>query len=172
MTANSTIDVTGANSATAGNLTIGAQTLSVTGGSIAAGAAYTMNLGTTTLTGNATFNVANNTSGSGAGTLRLGAVGDGGSGLGITINNGNAMPGTVVLTAGGTYGGATNIDGGTLLVNGAVTGAGAVTVASGGNLSGPLTTGATALDGRRGYGPKRRDDHRRQRRIHCSFQTA
>ena len=143
VTADSTIDVTGVNSATAGNLTIGAQTLSVTGGSVGAGAPYTMNLGTTTLTGNATFNVASNSSGSGAGTLRLGAVGDGGSGLGITINNGNATPGTVVLTAGGSYSGPTNIDGGTLVINGAVTGTGAVTVASAGNLSGPLASGGS-----------------------------
>ena len=119
--------------------------LSVTGGSTAAGAPYTMTLGTTTLIGNATFNVSNNTTGSGngLGTLQLGAVGDGGQNFGITVNNGNSSPGTLVLSAGGSYGGPTNVNGGTLRVIGSVTGTGAVTVASGGTLSGPTTSGAS-----------------------------
>ncbi len=140
VTSDSTIDVSGAANATAGNLSIGAQTLNITGSGLGAGNPYTMNLGATTLTGNATFNVANNSLGSGTGTLRLGAVG---GGFGITLNNTFSSTGTVVLTAGGTYSGATNVNGGTLRVNGAVSGAGLVTVNSGGTLSGPTTSGAS-----------------------------
>ena len=80
VTTNSTIDVTGYASASLGALSINGSKLSITGGSTGTNAAYGLTLGATTLTGNATFDVANN--GSGTGTVALGAVG--GSGFGFT----------------------------------------------------------------------------------------
>ena len=58
--ANSTIDVTGVNSAALGPLSIGSSTLFVTGGSTGAGSPYRLTLGSTTFGGNPTFDVANN----------------------------------------------------------------------------------------------------------------
>ena len=77
VTGNATLDVPGTAAATIGSLTIGSQTLSVTGGSTGANTAYTLTTGTVTLTGNPTIDVANN--GTGAGTLTLGSLNDGGT---------------------------------------------------------------------------------------------
>ena len=75
---------------TLGTLGMGANaTLNVTGVNIGAGG-YTINLGATTLAAGPTFNVANN---SGAGTLSLGSLNDGGVATTIT-NSGN---GTLIL---------------------------------------------------------------------------
>ena len=71
---------------------------------------YTLTLGAVTLNSNLTLAVANN--GTGTGTLFLGAVG-GGSGFGLTVDG----PGTVVLTAAGSYTGNTTIAGGTLSIS-------------------------------------------------------
>ena len=144
VTSNATIDVTGPTSVTLGTLQVGGLTLAVTGGGAGAGKDYSLTTGAVTLTGNSEFDVSNNSTGSGSGTLRLGAVGDGGNGYGVTINsNALSSPGTVVLLAGGSYSGPTNVNAGTLQVNGAVTGAGAVTVAGSAVLSGPVASGGS-----------------------------
>ncbi len=150
---NSTIDVAanGALSAySVGTLTVGsgsATTLNVTASTdTVAGQAYSLTTGAVGLNSAATFNVANG-AGGGAGTLNLGAVSDASGSNSVTINNNVLATGTVVYTAGGTYGGATNVNGGTLRVNGAVTGTGAVTVASSGTLSGPLSGGSGSMAG-------------------------
>jgi autotransporter-associated beta strand protein len=97
---------------------------------------YGLTLGATALGSNAIFNVANN--GTGAGTLTLGAVTDGGSNSSITKTG----AGTLVLSAGGTYGGATIVNAGTLVVtntSGSATGTGPVTIAAGSTLAGTGT---------------------------------
>lgn len=142
---NSTINVTGVDTAAFGALSIG-KTLFVTGGSTGAGNPYTLTLGATTLTASATFNVANNSSGSGAlGILQLGAVGDGGHNYGITLTG----PGEVALTAAGTYGGATNVLAGQLLLTNstALGNSSAVSIATGGALALDNTGGASLTFG-------------------------
>lgn len=147
VTADSTIDVTGFSSATVtGTLAIGANTLSVTGGSSGANVPYTLTLGATTLSGNATFNVANN--GTGSGTLILGTVDDAGGGFGIT----KAGNGTLALTSptGSTYSGPTNVNSGTLLVansGGSAVGSAPVTVAAAGTLGVSAAFGAGSISG-------------------------
>ncbi len=149
LSSNSTIDVTGVNSATMGSLSIGTKTLSVTGGSTGANAPYTLTVGATTLTGNATFDVANNTSGSATGTLNLGAIGDGGSDFGISLTG----PGVVALTSstGSNYRGATNVSAGTLQLadmgsnsSDSATGSGSVTVGGSGTIAGPTNASGNA----------------------------
>ncbi len=133
VTSNSAIDVTGVNSAGFNTLSIGAKTLAITGGSTGSDDPYTLSFGATTLTGNATFQVADNTSGSGAqGTLQLGAISQSGGNFGIAIKG----PGQVVFTAPGSYSGPTLIDNGQLvLTNGTATGnSNGVTVFPGGAL--------------------------------------
>lgn len=147
VTADSIIDVTGFNSATVtGSLSIGANKLSVTGGSTGANAPYRLNLGTTSISGNATFDVANN--GTGSGTLVLGTVDDGGNGFGI-IKAGN---GILALTGvnGNTYSGSTSVNAGTLLVansSGSATGSASVTVANTGTLGVSAGFGAGSISG-------------------------
>jgi autotransporter-associated beta strand protein len=95
-----------------------------------AGQAYFLTFGATTLNGPATLSVANN--GAGFGTLTLGTVSGPGS---LT----KAGPGVLVLPTANTYAGATNVNGGRLIVTnstGSATGAGLVTVNSGGTLGG------------------------------------
>ena len=138
---------------TMGNLQVNngnGTTLNVTAVTAPANQFYSLTLGTVSLAGNVTFNVANNTVGGGnaLGTLWLGAISDGSAGYGIT----KAGPGTLVLTAAGTYGGGTTINGGTLLANASATGTssstgiGNVAVNSGGSLAGSgsvLPTGSS-----------------------------
>ncbi len=144
VTSNATIDVTGPTSVTVGTLQMGPDTLAVTGGGGGAGINYSLTTGAVTLTGNAEFDISSNSNGSGTGTLRLGAISDGGNHFGVTINNnGLGSPGTVVLLAGGSYSGPTNVNAGTLQVNGAVTGAGTVGVANSAVLSGPVVSGGS-----------------------------
>jgi len=125
---------------TLGTLSIGANTLTTGnyGGTTATG---TMSFGVTTLTGNATFNVANDTgTQTGILTLTLGAVGDGGSGFGLTKSG----IGNLVLGATNTYTGTTAVNAGTLLLNGSI--AGTATVGTTGTLAGSGTvTGATTI---------------------------
>ncbi len=91
--ADSTIDVTGFSSENvAGGLTIGGNRLSVTGGGSGANTAYSLTLGSSrgvSLTGNPNFDVANN--GTGAGTLILGALNDGGTARTITKSDSGAL---------------------------------------------------------------------------------
>ena len=87
--------------------------------------------------------MANNTNGSGVGTLRLGAITDSGSGDNVTIN-GNGGQGVVVFTAGDNYTGSTTVNAGTLRLIGALASNGGVMVNSGATLSGPTTVGNTA----------------------------
>jgi fibronectin-binding autotransporter adhesin len=147
VTADSTIDVTGFNVANVtGSLAIGANTLSVTGGSTGANVPYTLALGATNLSGNATFNVANN--GTGTGALTMGAVDDGGAGFGI-IKTGN---GTLALISpnGSTYTAATNVNSGTLLVanaSGSAVGSAPVTVGSAGTLGVSAVFGTGSISG-------------------------
>jgi autotransporter-associated beta strand protein len=138
VTANSTIDVTGITSMTMGNLSIGANTLFVTGGSDTGTDPYSLTLGTVTLTGNATFNVANNKNGSGSGSLTLGAIGDGGVGYGISVTG----PGTVVLPGANTYGGTTQVTGGTLMVTGSLANESSAYVLIGPSPTAPTTIAA------------------------------
>src|SRR5262249_36254304 len=95
-----------------------------------------LTFGATTVATAATFNVANN--GTGAGTLTLGGVSDGGTAAAVTVNAAGA--GTLVLTGTSTYTGGTTVNGGTLLVDGSLT-ASPVTVARGGTLGGTGTIG-------------------------------
>jgi len=96
---------------TLGTLSIGAKTLSITTNTadgVTANTPYGVTFGATTLTGNATFDVANN--GTGTGTLTLGATG------GATFSLTKQNAGTLVLNAANTYTGATTISGGTLQI--------------------------------------------------------
>ena len=123
VSSNSTIDVTGVNSATMGALSIGANTLSVTGGSTGAGARYNLTLGAAILAGNPTFDIANN--GAGTGTLALTSLSDGGSSRIITKSNSGTLEvqGASHLSTGT----ALHVNAGTLRFN---------------NTSGPATIGA------------------------------
>ncbi len=87
--ANSTIDVTGVNSAALGPLSIGSSTLFVTGDSTGAGAPYRLTLGPTTLSGSPTFDVGNN--GAATGTLTLASLNDGGLSCTITKTNSGVL---------------------------------------------------------------------------------
>ncbi len=89
VSANSTIDVTGVNSATFGPLSIGGKTLFVTGGSTGAGSAFRLTLGPTTLSGNPTFDVADN--GAATGTLTLASLNDGGVARTMTKSNSGVL---------------------------------------------------------------------------------
>jgi fibronectin-binding autotransporter adhesin len=112
--ATATIDVvpTAATSTVAmGALTVSSgagATLNVTASAAPADTAFGLSLGATTLSANATFNVANN--GAGTGTLRLGPVGDTGSGFGVAKSG----AGTLLLASPNTYRGNTTVTGGTL----------------------------------------------------------
>jgi autotransporter-associated beta strand protein len=123
VSSNSTIDVTGVNSATMGPLSIGGDTLSVTGGSTGAGAPFNLTLGPATLAGNPTFDIADN--GAGNGTLTLNSLNDGGSNRIITKTNSGTLEvqGASHLSTGT----ALNVNAGTLRFN---------------NISGPATIGA------------------------------
>jgi fibronectin-binding autotransporter adhesin len=124
-----------------GNLYIGNNTLAVTGGSDVPTDNYTLAFSGATLSGDATFNVANNTNGTGLGFLSVGAVSGNHA---VTINSGNSNPGTVIFASGGSYSGTTSINGGTLEMIGTFTGTGAVTVNAGGTLSGATTSGSSS----------------------------
>lgn len=128
-----------------GNLTVGSggtTTLNVApAASAPANQAYGLTLGATSLSSNLVLNVSDN--GSGAGTLTLGAVSDGGGNKSITLNGG-----TLALTAAGTYGGPTNINTGTLRVSnvgGSATGTGAVTLAANTTLAGTGAIGGSLI---------------------------
>lgn len=114
------------------NLSIGANTLTVNSANT-----YALQFaGTTTLTGNATFNNAANV------TL-TGAVGDGGSGFGITKQG----AGTLTLASGAnSYTGSTSVTAGVLVLN-SLAGSGAnVTVAAGATVAASSATDQTFLN--------------------------
>ncbi|MGV3533788.1 MAG: autotransporter-associated beta strand repeat-containing protein, partial [Chthoniobacteraceae bacterium] len=145
-----------------GNVTFGADaTLNVTGGAQASNTPYLLSFGgQTTIAGNTTINVAKN--GTGAGALVIEGA------LGQSAPSSLVKTGTGSLTIGGTasYTGTTDVNGGTLIVNGSISGGlatvadtgtlggtgsvNAVTVSSGGTLApgegiGALSTGALTL---------------------------
>src|SRR5262249_51895942 len=140
-------------------------TLSVTGGGAGAGTNYSLNLsGGVTLSGaNSTyiFDIANNTNGSGSGSLIVAGLNDGGTARTIKVQN----AGTMILNSPSSLvaGSTVNIGGspGTLRVtnvSGSATGIAAVNVNSGGTLagstaplqgfiSGPVTVAGGAVTG-------------------------
>ena len=135
VTSNTTIDVSNSLNAVIGPVSIGTNTLSLTG---TAGASLTT--GPVTLTGNATLDQATGT------TLAPGAVGETGTLCSITKTG----LGTLNLTVGGTYSGATTISAGEFRVTnttGSATGTGTTTIASAATLSGTGTAGAVILNG-------------------------
>jgi autotransporter-associated beta strand protein len=143
---NSTIDLSGTATDSAGPLSIGSSTLSITGGSTGANVPFNLTLGAATLNGGAAFNVANN--GSGIGTLILGAVGDGGPSKPGSLSKFGL--GTLVLSSPGTYIGGTTISAGTLVVanaSGSATGTNSVSVNSGATLAGSTSPGQGFLTG-------------------------
>ena len=89
VTSNSTVNITGSLATTMGDLSINGSTLFVTSSDTSA-SPYSLtfmgNTGITTLSGNATFNVANSSSG-GVGTLVLGSLNDGGTARTITFTD-------------------------------------------------------------------------------------
>ena len=122
---NSTINVNNSLQATVGALSIGANTLTVASQDTT-NAPYSLTAGATTLTGNATINVGAS-AGGGAGTIKLGPVGQSGGSQALT----KAGNGTLVLTGDSSYTGTTVVSAGELRVGeGGTTGslgAGAVT---------------------------------------------
>jgi autotransporter-associated beta strand protein len=104
---------------TFGDLTINGSTLTarlntppstaLTTANVAPNSNYGFTFGATTLTGSATFNIDNNT-GTGIGTLTLGAISDGGNNFGIT----KIGTGVLLVGAASTYGGNTTVNNGTL----------------------------------------------------------
>jgi autotransporter-associated beta strand protein len=107
---------TGANLTAAGNL-------DVTGGTLAAGDS------TSTITGSLNYSSSSN-------STYAGVIA--GSGKTLTMNSAST---TLTLTGDNSYTGATNVDAGTLLVNGSTAAGGAVSVASGAILGGTGTIG-------------------------------
>lgn len=129
VTGDSTINVTNSLAATVGATTIGSNTLSVTSGDTTT-SPYGLTTGPVLLTGSPSFAVANS-AGGGAGMLTLPAV-NGGPTNSITKTG----PGILSITGPGTYGGGTNVQGGTLLARnttGSATGPGAVNVGDSSN---------------------------------------
>jgi autotransporter-associated beta strand protein len=132
------------NSVTMGTLTLGSGSTLTVGADAGtpANQAYSLTFGATTVATSATFNVANN--GTGAGTLTLGGVSDGGTAATVAVNSAGA--GTLVLAGSSTYTGATTVNGGTLLVDGSLT-VSPVTVGTGATLGGTGTvTGAVTVN--------------------------
>ena len=149
--ANSDIDVSGSLAATMGNLSIGTETLAVTSADTS-GSAYSLTLGTATLTGNSTFNIAASTS-SGAGTLILGPLADGGTARTISINptgTGTLMLGTAASSL--VTGTVINLKGGTLnsSVAGAIGSTASVDITNNGTFDIGAATTVSALNGTTG----------------------
>jgi uncharacterized repeat protein (TIGR03803 family)/autotransporter-associated beta strand protein len=120
VSADSTIDMTGISSGSiTGLLTVGSNRLCLTGGGTGANTPYSLTLGASggvSLVGNPTFDVANN--GTGAGTLVLGALNDGGTARTMTKTDSGALTlgaAAAALNAGDTV----NVNGGTLNSNNA-----------------------------------------------------
>lgn len=137
-------------------------TLAHTGAGLTFNGAFTMT-GTTgggalDSSGSGIINLTNTaavTGGAGAKTLTLKGTNTGNNTIaGILQDNGGATTvtksgvGTWVLPANNTYTGATNVNGGTLVINGAFTGSSATTVAAAGTLAGTGTiVGTLAVNG-------------------------
>jgi autotransporter-associated beta strand protein len=96
-----------------GTLAMGAHAMTVDSGDngLLTGGTATITFGATTLSGNATFNVLNNVSGVTT-RLRVGAVGDSGSGFGFTKTGAGGLE----LTAAGTFTGTVRIGEGSLIL--------------------------------------------------------
>jgi autotransporter-associated beta strand protein len=130
----------GAGSATLqGTLTLGnSATLNVTGGASPTNAPYSLSVtGATAISGNTTINVADN--GTGKGRISLGAIADQAAGATLTKTG----TGTLAILGAATYTGATNVNAGTLVLNGSLGGATAVN--NGGTLAGTGTTLAVSV---------------------------
>jgi hypothetical protein len=139
VTANSSIDVSGALAASLGNLNISGSTLSVTSANTSS-SAYSLGFGATAISGASTIDVANS-AGGGSGVMQLGAVSGSGS---LT----KADVGTLKLAGGGTIGGGLILNGGTLEVDGNTSIAGTFTGNSTGTLNivgGKLSLAAHAV---------------------------
>ena len=96
-----------------GALSLGANTLNVASSDTTA-TPYSLTFnGASTLTGNGTINVANSTGG-GAGTVRVSTLGDGGHGYSLTKTG----PGVLSMNGLGTYSGGTVVSGGLVIANG------------------------------------------------------
>jgi autotransporter-associated beta strand protein len=131
-----------------GGITI-ANNLAISGtGSTAQGALVSTGATSNTVSGTVTLAAASTLGATAGSTLTLsGAVGDGGSGFGLTINN--AATGTTIFSGANTYAGSTTVAGGTLeLLNSGTlgNGSGSTTVNSGGTLAfGGSVNSTTAL---------------------------
>lgn len=133
VTANSWIDVSGALSASLGNLNINNAALSVTSADTTS-SPYSLNFGATSLTGMANIDVAQS-AGGGNGTVQLGVISGSGS---LTKTN----AGTLQLAGGGSViGGSLALNGGTLAVTGNTSILGAFT----GNSTGTLNIAGAQL---------------------------
>ena len=110
VTADSTINIANALTASIGSLSLGANTLNVAS-SDATATPYSLTVnGATTLTGNGTINVANSTGG-GTGRVNLSTVG---GAFSLTKTG----PGVLSISGMGTYSGGTVVSGGTVIANG------------------------------------------------------
>jgi len=146
VTASSTFDIRSNGSTTnvtiqMGTLAIGASTLTFTGANTFS-AAFA---GATTLSGNANFNVASSVGSTTKYGLTLAAVGQTGSGQGLTKSG----TGTMAITGASTYTGTTTVSAGSLFINGNASAAtGAITVSSAATFGGNnVVGGATTISG-------------------------
>ena len=113
VTADSTINISNGLTVSMGALSLGANTLNVASSDTTA-TPYSLTFnGASTLTGNGTINVANSTGG-GAGTVRVSTLGDGGHGYSLTKTG----PGVLSMNGLGTYSGGTVVSGGLVIANG------------------------------------------------------
>lgn len=99
-----------------------------------------------TFTGSVTITGSSHTltASTGSNTVFSGAIGDGGSNFGVTVNN--TSTGSVIFNGANTYGGTTTVSKGILLINGTHTGGDTYTVASTATLggTGTITTKANS----------------------------
>jgi fibronectin-binding autotransporter adhesin len=112
-------------------------TLNITGGATATDLPYTLTINAPTISGSATINVANN--GTGRGLLTLGPTSEATPGSTLTKTG----PGTLSFLGPSSYTGLTSVNGGTLAVNGSISGA--TMVNNGGTLGGVGTLAAVTV---------------------------
>jgi autotransporter-associated beta strand protein len=140
-TSNPTVTVTGAtNTPIATARVIGLLTLD--GGTLRTDAAMTSNRAVVITSNGGTIDT-NGVASTFSGVFNNGGAGSGG----LTVKNSGGAGGKLTLTGTNTYAGVTTVQGGTLLVNGANTGAGAVVANSGATLGGTGSiAGAVTID--------------------------
>lgn len=121
-----------------GPVTFGsASTFNITGGPTATDQPYTLTINSPTLSGNTTVNVANN--GTGLGVVTFGPTSEAFPASTLTKTG----PGTLSFLGASTYTGLTSVNGGTLAVNGSLSGATAVN--NGGTIAGVGTLQAVTI---------------------------